>query len=72
MQGTADVFGLPTERPHLYETSGLGAAMSAAVGLDLCCGFEDGVLKNVQIAQAALREHQEDNQVSGFIAVGPI
>jgi sugar (pentulose or hexulose) kinase len=35
MQLTADVFGLPTARPHLYETSGLGAAMDAAVGLGL-------------------------------------
>jgi sugar (pentulose or hexulose) kinase len=33
MQITADVFNLPAERPHLYETSGLGAAMIAAVGL---------------------------------------
>ncbi|HTX92252.1 MAG TPA: FGGY-family carbohydrate kinase [Anaerolineales bacterium] len=32
MQLTADVFGLPASRPHLYEASGLGAAMDAAVG----------------------------------------
>ncbi|MDJ0762763.1 MAG: FGGY-family carbohydrate kinase [Myxococcota bacterium] len=32
MQVTADMFGLPTERPHVYETSGLGAAINAAVG----------------------------------------
>ena len=32
MQITADVFGLPVSRPHLYEASGLGAAMNAAVG----------------------------------------
>jgi sugar (pentulose or hexulose) kinase len=43
MQVTADVFGLPTERPHLYETSGLGAAMTAAVGLGLCGDFEEAV-----------------------------
>ena len=35
MQLTADIFGLPTAKPHLYETSGLGAAMNAAVGLNL-------------------------------------
>ena len=35
MQVTADVFNLPTSRPHLYETSGLGAAIDAAVGLGL-------------------------------------
>lgn len=33
MQITADVFGLPAERPHTFETSGLGAAIVAAVGL---------------------------------------
>jgi sugar (pentulose or hexulose) kinase len=33
MQITADVFGLPAERPEIYETSALGAAMNAAVGL---------------------------------------
>ncbi len=32
MQLTADIFGLPASRPHVYETSGLGAAMVAAVG----------------------------------------
>ena len=32
MQITADVFGLPAERPHTHETSGLGAAINAAVG----------------------------------------
>jgi sugar (pentulose or hexulose) kinase len=35
MQITADVFGLPAERPALYEASGLGAAILAAVGLKL-------------------------------------
>jgi sugar (pentulose or hexulose) kinase len=35
LQITADVFGLPAARPHLYETSGLGAAMDTAVGLGL-------------------------------------
>ncbi len=33
MQITADIFGLPAERPHTYETSGLGAAINAAVGM---------------------------------------
>ncbi|MEQ1438142.1 FGGY-family carbohydrate kinase [Fontimonas sp. SYSU GA230001] len=33
MQITADVFALPAERPEVYETSALGAAINAAVGL---------------------------------------
>jgi sugar (pentulose or hexulose) kinase len=35
MQITADVFGAPIERPELYETSALGAAINLAVGLGL-------------------------------------
>jgi sugar (pentulose or hexulose) kinase len=35
MQLTADVFGQPVSRPHLYEASGLGAAINAAVGAGL-------------------------------------
>ena len=33
MQITADVFGIAAERPEVYETSALGAAMNLAVGL---------------------------------------
>ncbi|ALT76481.1 FGGY-family carbohydrate kinase [Paucibacter sp. KCTC 42545] len=32
MQITANIFGLPAERIHTYEASGLGAAINAAVG----------------------------------------
>jgi len=35
MQITANVFNLPAERPAVYETSALGAAINAAVGLGL-------------------------------------
>ncbi|HHQ48858.1 MAG TPA: carbohydrate kinase [Acidobacteria bacterium] len=35
LQLTADIFGLPVVRPHVYDASGLGAAMDAAVGLGL-------------------------------------
>ena len=35
VQLTADVFGLPALRPHTHETSGLGAAIDAAVGLGM-------------------------------------
>lgn len=40
MQLTADIFDLPAERPHTYETSALGAAMDAAVGLSLYPDFK--------------------------------
>jgi sugar (pentulose or hexulose) kinase len=35
LQLTADIFNLPTARPHTYETSGLGAAIIGAVALGL-------------------------------------
>lgn len=43
MQLTADLFGLATSRPHVYEASGLGAAIDAAVGLKLHPDFETAV-----------------------------
>lgn len=35
MQITADVLGIPVKRPHVHETSGLGAAILASVGAEL-------------------------------------
>jgi sugar (pentulose or hexulose) kinase len=43
LQLTADIFGLPTSRPHVYEASGLGAAIDAAVGVGLHPNFETAV-----------------------------
>jgi len=43
LQITADVFGLPASRPHVYETAGLGAALDAAVGLKLHPDFPTAV-----------------------------
>jgi sugar (pentulose or hexulose) kinase len=43
MQITADVFNLPAERPSIYETSALGAAINAAVGLGLHRNHADAV-----------------------------
>jgi len=43
MQITADIFGLPASRPHVYEASGLGAAIDAAVGVGLHPNFAAAV-----------------------------
>jgi sugar (pentulose or hexulose) kinase len=43
MQITADIFGQPAARPSLYEASGLGAAIDAAVGLGLHPDFATAV-----------------------------
>src|SRR3990172_518707 len=51
MQITADIFGLPTARPHVYEASGLGAAMDAAVGVGLHPNFETAVAEMTRVGQ---------------------
>lgn len=51
MQLTADIFGLPTAKPHLYETSGLGAAIDAAVGLGLHADFQSAVKNMTHVGE---------------------
>ncbi|WP_282338293.1 FGGY-family carbohydrate kinase [Pseudomonas sp. PS02288] len=51
MQLTADIFGLPAERPHLYETSGLGAAIDCAVGLGLHADFPSAIAAMTRVGQ---------------------
>lgn len=51
VQLTADIFGLPTSIPHVYETSALGAAMDAAVGLKLHPDFDTAVKEMTHIGQ---------------------
>lgn len=51
MQITADVFGLPASRPHVYETSGLGAAIDAAVGLGMHPDFPTAINYMTRISQ---------------------
>jgi sugar (pentulose or hexulose) kinase len=51
MQLTADIFGLPTGKPHLYETSGLGAAIDAAVGLGLYADFQTAVKEMTHLGE---------------------
>jgi sugar (pentulose or hexulose) kinase len=52
LQLTADIFGLPTARPHIYETSGLGAAIDAAVGLRLHSNFDAAVRQMTRVGQS--------------------
>jgi sugar (pentulose or hexulose) kinase len=46
---TADIFGLLTARPHIYEASGLGAAIDGAVGLRLHPNFETAVQEMTRV-----------------------
>src|SRR4029077_16889105 len=51
IQRTADIFGLPTGRPHTHETSGLGAAIDAAVGLGIHATFDSAVADMVHVGE---------------------
>lgn len=51
LQIAADVFGLPAARPHLYETCGLGAAIDAAIGLNLHKDFDSAVSAMTRIGE---------------------
>jgi sugar (pentulose or hexulose) kinase len=51
MQLTADIFNLPTARPHTHETSGLGAAIDCAVGLGLHPDFNQAVARMTRIGR---------------------
>lgn len=51
VQLTADIFGLPTARPHTHETSGLGAAIDAAVGLGIHPDIETAVREMTHVAE---------------------
>lgn len=43
MQLTADIFNMPAIRPHTYETSALGAAINAAVGIGIYNDYTEAV-----------------------------
>jgi sugar (pentulose or hexulose) kinase len=48
---TADIFGLPVGRPHTHETSGLGAAIDATVGLGLQPSIEVAVDEMTRVVE---------------------
>lgn len=66
MQLTADIFGLPTAKPHIYETSGLGAAIDIAVGLGLHTDF-DAAIKTMthvgEVFEPNLKNHAMYNDL---------
>ncbi|MBU0986118.1 MAG: FGGY-family carbohydrate kinase, partial [Proteobacteria bacterium] len=62
MQITADLFGLPTAKPHLYETSGLGAAIDAATGLGFFSDFTAAVKSMTHVGQV-FEPNQENHKL---------
>jgi sugar (pentulose or hexulose) kinase len=51
MQLTADVFGMIADRPLLYEASGLGAAMNAAVGVKIHSNFKTAAVEMTHMGE---------------------
>jgi len=65
MQITAGRLGLPTARPHLYETSGLGAALVAAVGLGLHPDFAAAVAAMTRVGQTFAPDPRRTPSMTG-------
>jgi sugar (pentulose or hexulose) kinase len=51
MQITADIFNMPTYKPHTYETSSLGASINAAVGMNFFHDYNDAVKSMTRIGE---------------------
>jgi len=51
LQLTADIFNMKVEKPHTFETSALGAAINAAVGLKIYPDFETAIEKMCRIGE---------------------
>ena len=62
MQLTADIFGLPTSRPHVYEASGLGAAIDAAVGTGMYPDFATAI-KEMTRTDRVFDPNQENQEI---------
>ncbi|MDA3953706.1 MAG: FGGY-family carbohydrate kinase [Bacteroidales bacterium] len=54
LQMTADIFDLPVEKPHTYETSALGAAINCVVGLNLYPDFETAINNMCRVGEVYL------------------
>jgi sugar (pentulose or hexulose) kinase len=66
LQLTADIFGLPTARPHIYDTSGLGAAIDAAVGLGLHPDFDTAVAAMTRVSRVFQPDPQAHKVYDGL------
>ena len=54
LQLTADIFNLPACRPHTFETSGLGAAINAAVGSGYFTDYQQATKAMTHVAKIFL------------------
>jgi sugar (pentulose or hexulose) kinase len=66
MQITADIFGISAARPKLYEASGLGAAITASVGLEMHPNIETAIKTMTYLGdvfEPQLKNHQLYDQL---------
>jgi len=73
MQLTADIFGLPVSKPHLYEASGLGAAINAAVGIGLHPDYSSAIKIMTRLGETFLPDkevHQVYDQLYHEVYLG--
>lgn len=54
LQMTADIFDIPVEKPHTYETSALGAAINCTVGLKLYPDFDTAIKNMCRVSEVYL------------------
>ncbi|MCJ7695721.1 MAG: FGGY-family carbohydrate kinase [Anaerolineaceae bacterium] len=66
LQITADIFGLPVSKPHVYEASGLGAAIDVAVGLNMHLNFETAVSEMTHIGETYLPDQETHKMYSNL------
>ena len=64
MQITADIFGLPVSNPHVYEASGLGAAIDVAVGLNEHPDFETAVAAMTRLGETFYPDNETHKMYS--------
>jgi len=64
MQITADIFGLPVSKPHIYEASGLGAAIDVAVGLNAHPDFQTAIAEMTRTGETFFPDQENHKMYS--------
>lgn len=64
MQITADIFGLPVSKPHIYEASGLGAAIDVAVGLNAHTDFQTAIAEMTRTGETFFPDQENHKMYS--------
>ena len=66
MQITANIFGIPAERPHTFEASGLGAAINAAVGAKYYASHAQAVAHMSHTGKVFMPQHEHTHMYNAL------